>query len=191
MLPPPQSDRSPYQFIPPLSVIDEDFIIHIFVQVMRGLRQLHSANIMHRDIKEDNILVTLDGVVQIADFGLACPLGGNRAKVTPSLINPFYRPPEMLLGSTSYSTAVDVWSAGCMLAQQFLGVPPFISKTGKPDTDFEQLIRVVGAIGPLPRSMINSMSMHDNTRRIIMERPGVVEPISSCLLYTSPSPRDS
>ena len=144
---------------------------------MQGLRQLHSANIMHRDIKEDNILVTRNGVVQIADFGLAVPLGGNRAQVTPSLINPFYRPPEMLLGSRSYSTAVDVWSAGCMLAQQFLGVPPFISRTGKPDTDLEQLIRVVHAIGPLPRPMVFSPSIREEVRRVIVSHPaGLVGP---------------
>ncbi len=135
-------------------VYNEDFILYIFLQVLEGIKQLHDAHIMHRDIKEDNILITSGGCVKICDFGLAVPLDGERSRITPSLINMFYRPPEMLLHAKRYSTAVDIWSAGCLLAQQYLGVPPFISASAKPDNDIEQLLRVTDVLGPVPSRML-------------------------------------
>ena len=152
----------------PLS-FNEPFILFIFIQILEGLHQLHRARIMHRDIKEDNILVDRNGGVRICDFGLAVPLEGERAKITPSLIVMFYRPPEMLLGAAQYSTAVDMWSAGCLLAQQFLGVPPFITRDGQPTNELEQLKIIADVLGPLPARLMELAA--PEVRTIIANHP--------------------
>eukprot|EP00388_Colpodella_angusta_P000892 GDKJ01003011.1.p1 GENE.GDKJ01003011.1~~GDKJ01003011.1.p1 ORF type:complete len:414 (+),score=16.56 GDKJ01003011.1:53-1243(+) len=156
--------------------LNEEFILFIFIQVLEGLNQLHKAHIMHRDIKEDNILITKSGDVKICDFGLAVPIY-DRAKLTPSLIVMCYRPPEMLLGASQYSTAVDMWSAGCLLAQQFLGVPPFITKDGQPATELGQLKIIADVLGALPAKLIHLTSpdvrnslFHHPQRDLIFEQ---------------------
>jgi serine/threonine protein kinase len=93
------------------------------IQMMKGLLYLHNKNIIHRDIKGANILISKDGIVKIADFGLARIFyPNNKAKqYTNRVVTLWYRAPELLLGSTSYSDTVDMWSMGCVFAEMFLG----------------------------------------------------------------------
>jgi serine/threonine protein kinase len=119
----------------------------VFRQVLRGLTLLHGANIVHRDIKPNNILVGRDGVVKLCDFGLAFSTTSNRQRVTPRLVALAYRPPEMLLEARSYSESVDIWSVGCMLAQAYLeGAPPFMrNQREAASSEQEQLALVTQA----------------------------------------------
>ena len=88
----------------------------IFYQLMRGLKYVHSADIIHRDIKPRNLLINANCDLKIADFGLVRLASGNPA-MTDYVCTRWYRAPEMLYMSPSYGTKVDVFSAGCVLAE--------------------------------------------------------------------------
>ena len=125
----------------------------VFRQVLRGLAVLHEAHIVHRDIKPNNILVDNAGNVKLCDFGLAFSTTAGRNRITPRLVALAYRPPEMLLNASSYSSSVDIWSVGCMLAQVYLGgSPPFMRSASQPaDSEVEQLA-LVGGLRPAGRT---------------------------------------
>jgi cyclin-dependent kinase 12/13 len=91
-------------------------------QLLTGLNYCHLNNILHRDIKGSNLLIDNNGILKLADFGLArsCALE-NSKPLTNRVITLWYRPPELLLGSQSYGPAVDMWSAGCIFAELLQG----------------------------------------------------------------------
>ena len=97
----------------------------IMKQLIEGVNYLHSQKIIHRDLKTANILVSNKGEVQIADFGLARRLNSMSGNYTPGMVTIWYRAPELLLGATKYTTQVDVWSIGCIMAELILGGPLF------------------------------------------------------------------
>ncbi|XP_070501703.1 cyclin-dependent kinase 10-like [Chironomus tepperi] len=95
----------------------------IIIQLLRGLQYLHDNFIIHRDIKVSNLLLTDEGCLKIADFGLARTFSVPSKSMTPNLVTLWYRPPELLLGSTYQTTAVDMWAAGCILGELLLNKP--------------------------------------------------------------------
>lgn len=85
---------------------------------------------MHRDIKCANLLVNNDGCLKIADFGLASYFGPTQKQpLTSRVVTLWYRPPELILGSTNYVESVDLWSVGCVFAELFLGKPILDGRT--------------------------------------------------------------
>ncbi|KAK4417348.1 putative serine/threonine-protein kinase [Sesamum alatum] len=93
-------------------------------QLLSGLQHCHERGILHRDIKASNLLIDKNGVLKIADFGLA-NFYKNKPKrpLTSRVVTLWYRAPELLLGSTDYGVGIDLWSAGCLLAEMFVGRP--------------------------------------------------------------------
>eukprot|EP00980_Cylindrotheca_fusiformis_P026578 scaffold16490_cov113-Cylindrotheca_fusiformis.AAC.6 len=85
-------------------------------QLLLATDHLHKNSIMHRDLKPANILITKDGTVKLADFGLARQLLPGRL-YTNAVATIWYRAPELLLGSVSYGTKIDLWSIGCILVE--------------------------------------------------------------------------
>jgi serine/threonine protein kinase len=85
---------------------------------------------MHRDIKGSNLLVNNEGILKVGDFGLAnfCT-SGHRQPLTSRVVTLWYRPPELLLGSTDYGASVDLWSVGCVFAELLLGKPILQGRT--------------------------------------------------------------
>ncbi|PON52058.1 Serine/threonine protein kinase [Parasponia andersonii] len=112
-------------------------------QLLQGLEHCHSHGVLHRDIKGSNLLIDNYGNLKIADFGLA-NFYGHRQKqpLTSRVVTLWYRPPELLLGSTDYGVAVDLWSAGCIVAEMFAGKPIMPGRT-----EVEQLHKIFKLCG--------------------------------------------
>jgi len=94
-------------------------------QLFEGTLYLHSNNIMHRDIKCANILVNNQGQLQIGDFGLARSFDPDdkNKEYTNMVVTRWYRPPELLLGETRYTCAIDMWGLGCIFGEILQRVP--------------------------------------------------------------------
>ncbi|KAG8079887.1 hypothetical protein GUJ93_ZPchr0007g4765 [Zizania palustris] len=112
-------------------------------QILSGLEHCHSRRIVHRDIKGANLLVNNEGVLKIADFGLANYFDPSKKHpLTSRVVTLWYRPPELLLGSTHYDAAVDLWSVGCVFAEMFRGKPILQGRT-----EVEQLHKIFKLCG--------------------------------------------
>lgn len=99
-------------------------------QILSGLEHCHKLHVLHRDIKGSNLLIDSEGVLKIADFGLASFFDPNKKQpMTSRVVTLWYRPPELLLGATEYGVGVDLWSAGCILAELFAGKPIMPGRT--------------------------------------------------------------
>ncbi|KAI0229820.1 Cyclin-dependent kinase 17 [Lamellibrachia satsuma] len=98
-------------------------------QILRGLEYCHKRRVLHRDLKPQNLLINDRGELKLADFGLA------RAKSIPTktysneVVTLWYRPPDVLLGSTEYSTQIDMWGVGCIFYEMTCGRPMFPGST--------------------------------------------------------------
>lgn len=131
---------------------------YIMWQSLKALKYMHSAHLLHRDMKPSNLLLNSDCLMKVADFGLARSLyEGDLMTDTATVLTDYvatrwYRAPEILLGSTKYTFAVDMWSMGCILAEMLQGTPFFpgsstinqiekiVELIGKPDAEEVELI---------------------------------------------------
>ncbi|CAJ1955551.1 unnamed protein product [Cylindrotheca closterium] len=96
-------------------------------QLLQGCQHLHEQQIMHRDLKPANLLVDKQGTLKIGDFGLARKMSA-RQYTNSTIGTPWYRAPEILIGSANYSTKVDMWSTGCILFELASQKPLFHAK---------------------------------------------------------------
>eukprot|EP01105_Mastigella_eilhardi_P025222 TRINITY_DN679_c0_g1_i5.p1 TRINITY_DN679_c0_g1~~TRINITY_DN679_c0_g1_i5.p1 ORF type:complete len:701 (+),score=145.19 TRINITY_DN679_c0_g1_i5:49-2103(+) len=105
--------------------LNEGHIAYICACTLRALNYIHSLNRVHRDIKSDNVLLTSNGEVKLADFGFAAQLTQERAKRNTVVGTPYWMAPEVI-GGQSYGTKVDVWSLGIMMMELLEGQPPYM-----------------------------------------------------------------
>ncbi|XP_063157414.1 serine/threonine-protein kinase NLK2-like [Candoia aspera] len=98
--------------------LSADHIKVFLYQILRGLKYLHSAGVLHRDIKPGNLLVNSNCVLKICDFGLARVEEPDESQhMTQEVVTQYYRAPEILMGSRHYGRPIDIWSVGCIFAE--------------------------------------------------------------------------
>lgn len=99
--------------------LTQDHIKSWTYQLLNGVHYMHKNKILHRDLKASNLLVNKNGELKIADWGLARSWNKDMKTLTKKVITLWYRPPELLLGNGQYSTKIDMWSVGCIIAEMF------------------------------------------------------------------------
>ncbi|XP_061949324.1 mitogen-activated protein kinase 7 isoform X2 [Populus nigra] len=121
-------DTDLHQIIKSSQPLSNDHCKYFIFQLLRGLNYLHSANILHRDLKPGNLLVNANCDLKICDFGLARTSRGDEQFMTDYVVTRWYRAPELLLCCDNYGTSIDVWSVGCIFAE-ILGRRPIFPGT--------------------------------------------------------------
>ncbi|RKP02581.1 hypothetical protein CXG81DRAFT_24796 [Caulochytrium protostelioides] len=132
-----------YQIIRSGQPLNDAHFQFFVYQICRGLKYIHSANVLHRDLKPGNLLVNADCLLKICDFGLARGLNASEAGfMTEYVATRWYRAPEIMLSFKSYTRAIDMWSVGCIFAELLGGKPLF---KGRDYVDqLNQIIAVLG-----------------------------------------------
>jgi len=109
---------------------------YFLYQLLRGLKYVHSANVLHRDLKPSNLLLNANCDLKIADFGLARTTSETDF-MTEYVVTRWYRAPELLLNCSEYTAAIDIWSVGCILGEIITRQPLF------PGKDYVHQLRLV------------------------------------------------
>ncbi|XP_025206383.1 cyclin-dependent-like kinase 5 [Melanaphis sacchari] len=138
--------------------IDPNVVKSFMFQLLRGLAFCHSHNVLHRDLKPQNLLINKNGELKLADFGLARAFGIPVKCYSAEVVTLWYRPPDVLFGAKLYTTSIDMWSAGCIFAE--------LANAGRPlfpgsDVD-DQLKRIFKLLGtPTDETWPNMTSLPD------------------------------
>ncbi|KAE8664609.1 Cyclin-dependent kinase G-2 [Hibiscus syriacus] len=114
----------------------------LMLQLLEGVKYLHDNWVLHRDLKTSNLLLNNQGELKICDFGLARHYGIPLKPYTHLVVTLWYRAPELLLGARQYSTAIDMWSLGCIMAELLSKEALFSGKT-----EFDQLDKIFRTLG--------------------------------------------
>ncbi|CAD8061137.1 unnamed protein product [Paramecium primaurelia] len=150
-------------------ILEEVHKQYIIYQILKSIKYMHSAELLHRDLKPSNILLNSDCSVKVADFGLvrsvACRQDAPSPVLTEYVATRWYRAPEILLGSHTYTKGVDMWSIGCILGELLTGKPIFpgnstlnqldriLQLTGKPSVEDIEAIQ-----SPLASTMLEAIN---------------------------------
>ncbi|CAL1354891.1 unnamed protein product [Linum trigynum] len=114
----------------------------LMLQLLEGTKYLHDNWVLHRDLKTSNLLLNNRGELKICDFGLARQYGSPLKPYTQMVVTLWYRAPELLLGAQQYSTAIDMWSLGCIMAEM-LSKQPLFNGT----KEYDQLDKIFRTLG--------------------------------------------
>ena len=145
--------------------LSEEHIQYFVYQIFRALRYIHSANVLHRDLKPGNILLNANCDLKICDFGLARGLEDLELELTEYVVTRWYRAPEIMLACREYTKAIDVWSVGCILAELFTRKPLF------PGNDYiHQLKLICDVIGTPSEADIHFVTS-ERARRFMRKQP--------------------
>ncbi|KAI8887836.1 Pkinase-domain-containing protein [Backusella circina FSU 941] len=135
-------------------------------QLFRSLAYSHALGICHRDIKPQNLLVhPITGVLKLCDFGSAKILVAGEPNVA-YICSRYYRAPELIFGATSYTTSIDVWSAGCVMGELLLGQPLFPGESG-----IDQLVEIIKVLGTPTKDQILTMNPNYTDHKFPLIKP--------------------
>ncbi|EDQ87061.1 uncharacterized protein MONBRDRAFT_27550 [Monosiga brevicollis MX1] len=145
-----------------------DHICYFTYQILRGLKYIHSANVLHRDLKPSNLLLNSCCDLRICDFGLARiadPNHNHQGVLTEYVATRWYRAPEIMLNSKAYDKAIDVWSTGCILAEMLGSRPLFPGRHY-----LDQLNRILSVVGTPSESDLACIR-NEKARRYVQSQP--------------------
>lgn len=121
---------------PPLG-LELNIVKYFTWQLLEGVAYCHENKILHRDLKPQNLLIDNKGNLKLADFGLARAFGIPVNTFSSEVVTLWYRAPDVLLGSRNYTTSIDIWSCGCIIAEMITGKPLF------PGTNDEEQLKLI------------------------------------------------
>ncbi|WRX09084.1 Protein kinase domain - like 10 [Theobroma cacao] len=137
---------------------------YFLYQVLRGLKYVHSANVLHRDLKPSNLLLNANCDLKIGDFGLARTTSETDF-MTEYVVTRWYRAPELLLNCSEYTAAIDIWSVGCILGEIMTRQPLF------PGRDYVHQLRLITELIGSPDDSSLGFLRSDNARRYVRQLP--------------------
>ena len=111
-------------------------------QLLQGIAFCHENRVLHRDLKPQNLLINNKMQLKLADFGLARAFGIPVNTFSNEVVTLWYRAPDVLLGSRTYNTSIDIWSAGCIMAEMYTGRPLFPGTTN--EDQLQKIFRLMG-----------------------------------------------
>ncbi|KAI9401239.1 hypothetical protein POPTR_001G099900v4 [Populus trichocarpa] len=129
-------DTDLHQIIRSEQSLNDDHCQYFLYQLLRGLKYVHSANVLHRDLKPSNLLLNSNCDLKIGDFGLARTTAETDF-MTEYVVTRWYRAPELLLNCSEYTAAIDIWSVGCILGEIMTREPLF------PGKDYVHQLRLI------------------------------------------------
>uniref|UniRef100_A0A6N2KM36 mitogen-activated protein kinase n=1 Tax=Salix viminalis TaxID=40686 RepID=A0A6N2KM36_SALVM len=154
-------DTDLHQIIRSNQVLSEEHCQYFLYQILRGLKYIHSANVLHRDLKPSNLLLNANCDLKICDFGLA-RVTSETDFMTEYVVTRWYRAPELLLNSSDYTTAIDVWSVGCIFMELMDRKPLF------PGRDHAHQLRLLMELIGTP-SEAELEFLNENAKRYIRQ----------------------
>uniref|UniRef100_A0A2N9ISG8 Mitogen-activated protein kinase n=1 Tax=Fagus sylvatica TaxID=28930 RepID=A0A2N9ISG8_FAGSY len=157
-------DTDLHQIIRSNQSLSEEHCQYFLYQLLRGLKFIHSANVIHRDLKPSNLLLNANCDLKICDFGLARPTAENEF-MTEYVVTRWYRAPELLLNSSDYTAAIDVWSVGCIFMELMNRKPLF------PGKDHVHQMRLLIELLGSPTESDLGFVRNDDARRYIRQLP--------------------
>jgi len=143
--------------------LDTPTIKSFMYQLIRGIAHCHENRVLHRDLKPQNLLINKKGQLKLADFGLARAFGIPVNTFSNEVVTLWYRAPDVLLGSRNYTTSIDIWSIGCIMAEMYSGRPLFPGRS-----NHDQLNRIFLVLGtPQERTWpgVSRLSEYNNVVR--------------------------
>jgi cyclin-dependent kinase 1 len=123
--------------LPNNKLLEPQLVKSYLHQITQGILYCHQRRTMHRDLKPQNLLIDKNGVIKLADFGLARAFGIPIRVYTHEVVTLWYRAPEVLLGAPRYSCAIDIWSIGCIFSEMATRRPLFHG-----DSEIDQLFKI-------------------------------------------------
>jgi mitogen-activated protein kinase 1/3/mitogen-activated protein kinase 6 len=150
--------------------ISDDHCQFFLYQILRGMKYIHSAEVIHRDLKPRNLLVNSNCDLKICDYGLARVKFANEefnnCVMTEYVCTRWYRAPELLCSWTDYGKAIDIWSIGCIFAEMLRRKPIFPGKNTQ-----HQLQLVISCVGSPEKDVLRRVP-NDKCRKFIESLPG-------------------
>ncbi|OQR84506.1 mitogen-activated protein kinase [Achlya hypogyna] len=173
-----------HRIIHSTQTLSDEHVAYLMYQIFRALKYLHSANIAHRDLKPSNVLLTTQCEVKLCDLGLARSLGTEvrelHSDLTEYVVTRWYRAPEVLLDGSRYGISLDMWSAGCIMAEM-LGRKPLFPGS----STITQLGKIFNVLGTPSSAYVAKMIKPAAKKWVERQRPRTAIPFSEIYPQTN------
>ncbi|CAI0545298.1 unnamed protein product, partial [Linum tenue] len=157
-------DTDLHHIIRSSQLLTDDHAQYFLYQLLRGLKYIHSANVLHRDLKPGNLLLDANCDLKICDFGLARTTSESDF-MTEYVVTRWYRAPELLLNCSGYTAAIDIWSVGCIFLEIVQREPLF------PGKDYVQQLGLITQLLGSPEDSDLGFLRSDNAKKYVKQLP--------------------
>jgi len=171
--------------------MNDDLVRSYMAQICRGLEYCHAHSVIHRDLKPQNLLISAEGRLKLADFGLARAFCIPIRTYTHEVVTLWYRAPEILLGQRKYGLPVDMWSVGTIFAEMANHFPLWPG-----ETEIEELFKIFRTLGTPNETLWPGVSELPDYKAVFPQWPKVslnksfpslseegIDLLEQCLVY--------